>query len=71
MSPVRRLDRTLVLWLGLTVLAAAAVTPLAVVASRPLVGDWADTVGFTAGVAAACVAIRGVLRQLGAVSAGR
>jgi hypothetical protein len=65
------LDRTLLLWLGLTVLAAAAVTPLVVVASRPLVGDWADTVGFTAGVATACVAIRGVLRRLGAVSGGR
>ncbi|HEY0409849.1 MAG TPA: hypothetical protein VGE42_06225 [Candidatus Dormibacteraeota bacterium] len=71
MSRVPPHDRTLLLWLGLTVLAAAAVTPLVVVASRPLVGDWADTAGFTAGVAAACVAIRGVLRRLAAVSAGR
>jgi hypothetical protein len=63
-APPRR--RTLVLWLAITVLAAAAITPLAVAVSRPLVHDWADTVGFTAGVGAACLAIAGVLRQLGA-----
>ncbi len=70
MTRAARLDRTLALWLGLTVLAAAVVTPVVVAASRPLAGDWADTVGFTAGVAAACVAIRGVLRRLAALSAG-
>ena len=70
MTPIARLDRTLALWLGLTVLAAAVVTPLVVAASRPLVGGWADTAGFIAGVAAACVAIRGVLRRLAAMSSG-
>jgi hypothetical protein len=63
-APSRR--RILLLWLAVTVVAAAVVTPLAVAVSRPLVHDWADTVGFTAGVTAACLAIRGVLHQLGA-----
>jgi hypothetical protein len=67
-APSRR--RALLLWLAITVVAAAAVTPLAVAVSRPLVHDWADTVGFTAGVAAACLAIRGVLQRLGASSPG-
>ncbi|HEY2702901.1 MAG TPA: hypothetical protein VGL20_04350 [Candidatus Dormibacteraeota bacterium] len=70
MSRAPRPDRTLTLRLGLIVLAAAVVTPVVVAASRPLAGDWADTVGFTAGVAAACVAIRGLLRRLGAASPG-
>jgi hypothetical protein len=66
MDAVGRRDRTLALWLLLTVLAAAVVTPVAVVVSRPLVHDWDTTVGFVAGVAAACVGIGGVLGRLGA-----
>jgi hypothetical protein len=56
--------RGLLLRLAAVVVAAAAVTPLMVELSRPLVHDWADTVGFTAGVAAAALAIRGLLRGL-------
>ncbi len=70
MSRPPRLDRTLALWLGLIVLAAAVVTPVVVAVSRPLTGDWADTVGFTAGVVAASAAIGGLLRRLGAASPG-
>jgi hypothetical protein len=64
MDALPRRDRTLALWVLLTVLLAAVVTPLAVAVSRPLVHDWDTTVGFVAGVAAACVGIRGVLGRL-------
>jgi hypothetical protein len=65
MDAAPRRDRTLALWVLLTVLLAAVVTPLAVEVSRPAVHDWDTTVGFVAGVGAACVGIRGVLRRLG------
>lgn len=65
MSTAAPSRRSLLLWLIATVVAAAVVTPVGVVLSRPLVHDWADTVGFTAGVAAACLGIRGVLQRLG------
>jgi hypothetical protein len=64
MDALPRRDRTLALWVLLTVLLAAVVTPLAVAVSHPLVHDWDTTVGFVAGVAAACVGIRGVLGRL-------
>jgi hypothetical protein len=54
----------LLAWVAAVALAAAVVTPLAVVLSRPAVHGWDDTVGFTAGVAAGCLAIRGLLRRL-------
>lgn len=69
MSETTTTPRNPLPWLLLVVLAAAIVTPVAVVVSRPLVHDWADTVGFTAGVLAACVAIREALRRLGAPAA--
>jgi hypothetical protein len=65
MDPLPRRDRTLVLWLIATVVLAAVVTPVVVAVTRPAVHDWADTVGFIAGIAAACVGIRGVLGRLG------
>jgi hypothetical protein len=65
MDAAPRPDRTLALWVLLTVVLAAVVTPLAVAVSRPAVHDWDTTVGFVAGVAAACVGIRGVLGRLG------
>ncbi|HEX6492782.1 MAG TPA: hypothetical protein VF112_04685 [Candidatus Dormibacteraeota bacterium] len=65
MDAVPRRDRTLALWVLLTVLAAAVVTPVVVAVSRPAVHDWDTTVGFVAGVLAACVGIRGVLVRLG------
>ena len=65
MDALPRRDRGLALWLLLTVLAAAVVTPVVVALSHPLVHDWDTTVGFVAGVAAACVGIRGVLGRLG------
>ncbi|TMD95688.1 MAG: hypothetical protein E6I76_09790 [Chloroflexi bacterium] len=65
MEALPRRDRTLALWIVLTVLAAAVVTPVGVEVSRPLVHDWDTTVGFVAGVAAACAAIRGVRGRLG------
>ena len=64
MDAAPRPDRTLALWVLLTVVLAAVVTPLAVEVSRPAVHDWDTTVGFVAGVAAACVGIRGVLGRL-------
>jgi hypothetical protein len=54
----------LLLWVAAVVVAAAVVTPLAVVVSHPLVHGWDETVGFIAGVAAACLVIRGLLRRL-------
>jgi hypothetical protein len=54
----------LLLWLAAVVGAAAVVTPLAVLLSRPVVHGWDETVGFVAGVAAACLVIRALLRRL-------
>jgi hypothetical protein len=54
----------LLLWLAAVVVSAAAVTPLAVALSRPVVHGWDETVGFLAGVAAACLVIRALLRRL-------
>jgi hypothetical protein len=54
----------LLLWLAAVVVAAAAVTPLAVALSRPVVHGWDETVGFVAGVAAACLVIRALIRRL-------
>jgi hypothetical protein len=66
-DPARRPSSPLP-WLLLVVLAAAVVTPLGIEISEPVVHGWADTVGFTAGVLAACVAIRVVLQRLGAAT---
>jgi hypothetical protein len=57
-------DRGLALWILLTVVAAAVVTPVVVAVSHPVVHDWDTTVGFVAGIAAACAGIRGVLARL-------
>ncbi|HEX3607360.1 MAG TPA: hypothetical protein VH134_15665 [Candidatus Dormibacteraeota bacterium] len=65
MTPAAPRPRDLLLPLLLVVLAAAVTTPVVVALTRPVVHEWADTVGFTAGVAAACLAIRGVLARLG------
>jgi len=65
----RMARRDLVLRLAVVVVVAAVVTPVAVALSRPVVHDWADTVGFTAGVLAAVVAILGLLRRLDAPAA--
>ena len=63
MNPTRR--GPLLVRLAVVVAAPAAVTPVAIELSRPLVHDWADTVGFTLGVAAAVLAIGGLLRGPG------
>lgn len=57
-------------WLVLVVLTAAIVTPVVIDVTRPVVHGWAETVGFIAGVIAACVAIREVLRRLGTPARG-
>jgi hypothetical protein len=64
MNALPRRDRGLALWIVVTVLAAAVVTPVVVALVRPVVHDWDTTVGFVAGVAAACIGIRGVLGRL-------
>jgi hypothetical protein len=56
--------RGLLLRIAAVVAAAAVVTPLAVALSHPLVQGWDETVGFGAGVVAACLAIRGLLGSL-------
>ena len=43
MESLPRRDRGLALWLLLTVLAAAVVTPVVVALSHPLVHDWDTT----------------------------
>jgi hypothetical protein len=70
MDALPRPHRGLALWVLLTVVLAAAVTPVVVALSRPLVHDWDTTVGFVAGVGAACLGIRGVLGRLGSDTRG-
>jgi hypothetical protein len=55
--------RRLLLWVGLLVVAVAAVTPTVIALTRPLVGGWAETVGFTAALVVAPLVIRGLLRD--------
>ena len=62
-GPPRR-DLGLALRVLLTVVLAAVVTPVVVVLTRPVVHGWAETIGFIAGVLAACAGIRAVLARL-------
>ena len=63
-----RRDPGLVLRILLTVVLAAIVTPVVVVVTRPVVHGWAETIGFIAGVVAACAGIRAVLARLEATT---